>query len=136
MNIKLGWLLASFVVFGAMIALNRFRIANMWLLVLGALVLWYCVLNSGIHATIAGVAAALTIPMWARDGSSTLETMEHGLVGWNAYLVVALFGFANGGVAHAGLGFEALLDPLPLAVGASLIASHHWHNRGFCRPCS
>ena len=50
-----------------------------------------------------------------------LETMEHALVRWNAYLIVPLFGFANAGVALAGIGLAALLDPLPLAVGAGLV---------------
>ena len=87
----------------------------------GALLLWFCVLNSGIHATIAGVVAALCVPMQRRDGSKLLEEMEHALVGWNAYLVVPVFGFANAGVSLAGLGLDALLDPLPLAVGAGLV---------------
>jgi NhaA family Na+:H+ antiporter len=79
------------------------------------------VLNSGVHATIAGVVAALTIPMRTRDGNSMLETMEHALVGWNAYLVVPLFGFANAGVALGQIGLDALFDPLPLAIAGGLV---------------
>jgi NhaA family Na+:H+ antiporter len=79
------------------------------------------VLNSGIHATIAGVVAALTIPMRTRSGDPMLENLEHALVGWNAYLVVPLFGFANAGVSLSLLGVDALFDPLPLAVGAGLV---------------
>nr|WP_241233503.1 Na+/H+ antiporter NhaA [Altericroceibacterium xinjiangense] len=120
-NLKLAWLFASFIVFAGMIALNRFRAASVWPFVVAALVLWYCVLNSGIHATIAGVAAAFAVPMQERGGRNLLTTMEHALVRWNAYLVVPLFGFANAGVALTGLSFAALLDPLPLGVGAGLV---------------
>ena len=120
-SIYLGWLVAALVVTGGLIALNRSGVDRIWPYVVGALVLWFCVLNSGIHATIAGVVAALTVPMTRRDGSKLLEEMEHALVGWNAYLVVPVFGFANAGVSLAGLGLEALLDPLPLAVGAGLV---------------
>jgi Na+:H+ antiporter, NhaA family len=116
-----GWMLAAVLVVAAMIALNKLRVERIWPFVLGAVVLWFCVLNSGIHATIAGVVAALTVPMRQRDGHSLLETMEHALVGWNAHLIVPLFGFANAGVALTGLGLAALLDPLPLAIGAGLV---------------
>jgi NhaA family Na+:H+ antiporter len=120
-NIKLMWLVASLLVLGAMFAMNRLRIDRTWPYILAAIVLWYCVLNSGVHATIAGVMAAFTIPMRRRDGEPLLENIEHGLVGWNAYLVVPVFGFANAGVDISGLGLEAFLDPLPLAVAAGLV---------------
>ena len=120
-NLKLVWLIGSLLVLGAMILMNRLKMTQLWLFALAALVLWYCVLNSGVHATIAGVVAALTIPMRKHDGHSMLETMEHALVGWNAYLVVPVFGFANAGVHILDLGLESLLDPLPLAVAAGLV---------------
>jgi NhaA family Na+:H+ antiporter len=120
-NIKLVWLVASLVVMAVMIAFNRMRIDRIWVYILAALILWYCVLNSGVHATIAGVVAALTIPMHRRDGNSLLEKIEHSLVSWNAYLIVPLFGFANAGVALEGLGLEALFDPLPLAIAGGLV---------------
>jgi len=101
--------------------MNRWGVSRIWPFVLAAIVLWFCVLNSGVHATIAGVVAALTIPMRKKDGHSMLENMEHGLVGWNAYLVVPVFGFANAGVDMSDLGLGALLDPLPLAVASGLV---------------
>ncbi|MHA7819275.1 MAG: Na+/H+ antiporter NhaA [Erythrobacter sp.] len=115
------WLFASFIVFALMIALNRFRVDKFWPYILLALVLWYCVLNSGVHATIAGVLAALTIPLKRRDGNSMLEKLEHGLAPWSAYFVVPVFGFANAGVSLEGMGIEALLDPLPVAIAAGLV---------------
>lgn len=119
-NIKLMWLVASLVVIGLMIALNRMRVGSVWPFILLALVLWYFVLNSGIHATIAGVAAALTIPMRGKNDDTMLERLEHGLAPWSAYLIVPVFGFANAGVSLAGMGLEGLLAPLPLAIAAGL----------------
>ncbi|WJY19161.1 Na+/H+ antiporter NhaA [Alteriqipengyuania flavescens] len=121
-NIKLVWLIASLVVLAVMIGMNRAHVSRIAPYILAALVLWVCVLFSGVHATIAGVVAALTIPMKRRDGRSMLENIEHALVGWNAYLVVPVFGFANAGVDIRELGLDALLDPLPLAVAAGLVA--------------
>ncbi|WP_338241165.1 Na+/H+ antiporter NhaA [Aurantiacibacter hainanensis] len=118
---KLLWLLISLGVFLSMLAMNRFQVRHLSLFVIGTIVLWYCVLNSGVHATIAGVLAAFTIPMRTRDGNSMLENVEHTLVPWSAYLVVPIFGFANAGVSLSGLGLENLLDPLPLAVAAGLV---------------
>ncbi len=120
--LALGWLAVAAGVLMVMALLGRLGVDH-WLpyALLGA-VLWYAVLCSGIHATVAGVLAAFTVPLrpgrWR--GDSLLLRFEHGLAPWSAYLIVPLFGFANAGVALAGSGLAALLAPLPLAVGAGL----------------
>jgi Na+:H+ antiporter, NhaA family len=83
------------------------------------LVLWFFVLHSGVHATLAGVALAFTIPL--RTGtqphhSEPLLRLEHALQPWVAYLVVPVFGFANAGVSFDGLTWAALAAPLPLGI--------------------
>ena len=119
-QIKLGWLVAAGAVVVAMMVLNKMRVARYWPYILLALVLWYFVLNSGIHATIAGVVAALCIPMVGPDDQTMVERMEHGLAPWSAYLIVPVFGFANAGVPLAGMGLEQVFAPLPLAIAAGL----------------
>jgi NhaA family Na+:H+ antiporter len=120
-GIKLAWLIAALVVLAGLIAMGRLRIERTWPYLLLAVALWYCVLHSGVHATIAGVAAAFTIPLRIdAHGDSMLLRLEHALVPWNAYAVVPLFGFANAGVAMAGGGLSGLVDPLPLAIAAGL----------------
>ncbi len=117
----LMWMGASAVILATMIGLNRKHISVFWPYILLAIVLWFCVLNTGIHATIAGVLAALTIPLHRKDGNSMLERLEHGLAPWSAYLVVPVFGFANAGVSLSGISLSTLADPLPLAVAAGLV---------------
>ena len=120
-NIKVMWLAISVAVFGVMVAMNKFGVSRMWPFILVGLVLWVAVLFSGVHATIAGVVAALTIPMRDTTGHSMLEKMEHGLAPWSAYLVVPIFGFANAGVNLSGMGVNEILAPLPIAIAAGLV---------------
>ncbi|MEO0871230.1 MAG: Na+/H+ antiporter NhaA [Pseudomonadota bacterium] len=117
----LTWLGAAAAVLGIMFALNRFRVSVFWPYILLGVVLWYCVLNTGVHATIAGVLAAFTIPLKRRDGNSMLEKLEHGLAPWSSYLIVPIFGFANAGVSFEGMSLSNLVDPLPIAVAAGLV---------------
>lgn len=117
----LMWMGASAAVLALMVGLNMRRVSVFWPYIVLAIVLWFCVLNTGIHATIAGVLAALTIPLHRRDGNSMLEKLEHGLAPWSAYLVVPVFGFANAGVSLTGIGLSNLLDPLPVAIAAGLV---------------
>ncbi|OYX62689.1 MAG: Na+/H+ antiporter NhaA [Sphingomonadales bacterium 32-64-17] len=104
-----------------LIALNRLRIGSSIPYVLLTVVLWVFVLKSGVHATLAGVAAAMTIPLTARGGSAPLEHMEHGLHPWVAFLVIPIFGFANAGVSLVGLSPADLLAPLPLGIALGLL---------------
>ena len=120
-EVSLMWLGASAVVLGLMAYLNHIHVSRFLPYILLAVVLWWCVLNTGVHATIAGVLAALTIPMHRKDGNSMLERLEHGLAPWSAYLVVPVFGFANAGVSFAGMGLDSLLAPLPVAIAAGLV---------------
>ena len=92
---------------------------------IGAVLLWYAVLLSGVHATVAGVLAAATVPLIRTPGApdaedSPLHRLEHGLVRWVAFLIVPLFGFANAGVSLKGMGLGDLFAPLPLGIAAGL----------------
>ena len=120
-------LLAALVIMGAMMALNRGGFVRLrWYLPLAGL-LWVAVFLSGVHATIAGVLAALTIPIKPTPGapdaeSSPLHRLEHLLQKPVAFGIVPLFGFANAGVSLTGIGASALLGPLPLGVALGLFA--------------
>ncbi|UCI26220.1 Na+/H+ antiporter NhaA [Mesorhizobium sp. B2-8-5] len=126
-GLSLAYLAAAFVVIALLVVLNRMRAMKLWpYLLLGAL-LWVLVLKSGVHATLAGVALALTIPLERSPGishdleQSPLHRLEHGLHKLVPFLVIPIFGFANAGVSLGGLSFAALVEPLTLGVAAGLV---------------
>ena len=91
-------------------------------LVLGA-ILWFLVLKSGVHATVAGVVLALTIPLRMDNefADPPLITLEHSLNRVVPFLIVPLFGFANAGLSFDGLTWANLVDPLTLGVALGLL---------------
>jgi NhaA family Na+:H+ antiporter len=108
-----------------LIGLNRLKIARLApYLVLGS-ALWWLVLLSGVHATIAGVILALTIPLRRSkaapdDVTSPLLRLERGMSPWVAFLIVPVFGFANAGVSFAGMSAGVLFEPVTLGVALGL----------------
>jgi len=86
------------------------------------LVVWVCVLKSGVHATLAGVAVALFIPLRATndEGHSPLKELEHGLAPWVAFGIMPIFAFANAGVSLQGLALSDLLAGIPLGIALGL----------------
>ncbi len=102
-------------------AMNRLGVIRTAPYILVGIFLWICVLKSGVHATLAGVIAALAVPLHAKDGSSPLKHLEHILHPWTAFLILPLFAFANAGVSLAGLRFADLMAPLALGVAAGLV---------------
>jgi NhaA family Na+:H+ antiporter len=124
-GLSILWLAAAAAVTGLLVVLNRMRVQSLApYLALGAL-LWTFTFLSGVHATIAGVVLALTIPIRCSPGcpddrESPLHRLEHAIQPWVAYAVIPIFGFANAGVSLTGLGFEALLQPIALGVALGL----------------
>lgn len=117
-SIKLAWLAASAAILIALAAMNRFGVRALPFYVIGAIALWYTVLHSGVHATIAGVLAALTVPLALnRKHDSPLLRLEHALVAPNGFLIVPLFGLANAGVAIALPEGGSVALPLAIALG-------------------
>jgi Na+:H+ antiporter, NhaA family len=103
----------------ALIGLNLAGVKHLaFYLPLGA-ALWFFMHESGVHATVAGVVLALTIPT-DQSGHSPLHRLEHGLQKLVAFAIVPLFGFANAGVSLAGISFTALAHPVTLGIAAGL----------------
>ncbi|MEP7028169.1 MAG: Na+/H+ antiporter NhaA, partial [Candidatus Eisenbacteria bacterium] len=87
--------------------------------------LWYSMYVSGVHATIAGVLLGWTIPLGKAGDSdisdSPLETLEHALKPWVAWVVMPLFALANAGVAMRGMSLASLAEPVASGVGLGLL---------------
>src|SRR5690606_17901738 len=110
---------------GVMAACNRLGVKHLAVYLLLFAILWYATLLSGVHATIAGVLAAMTIPFESTPGTpdsatSPLHRLEHALHPWVAFAIVPLFGFANAGVDIGGLTAAQIFAPLPLGIAAGL----------------
>ncbi|MBB4000004.1 Na+/H+ antiporter NhaA [Aureimonas pseudogalii] len=112
---------AALVVAG-LVAMNRIGVHRLAAYLVPGVLLWVLVFASGIHATLAGVVLALTIPLGLdrRTGDSSLIRLEHAIQPGVAFLIVPIFGFANAGVSFAGFTPAALLDPVPLGIAAGL----------------
>jgi len=120
-NLSLPMLAAAAAGGLALLALNRSGVTRVDVYVVVGLVVWVCVLKSGVHATLAGVVTALAIPLRDRHGGSPAGALEHGLHPWVAFAVLPMFALANAGVDLAGLSLSNLAAPVPLGIAAGLV---------------
>ncbi|CAI3808488.1 Na(+)/H(+) antiporter NhaA [Pseudomonas sp. MM221] len=105
-----------------LIAMNRLGVVKLGPYMVIGLILWVCVLKSGVHATLAGVALALCIPLRTRNAeTSPLLSLEHALHPWVAYAILPLFAFANAGVSLAGMTVESFTHPVPMGIAVGLL---------------
>ena len=115
LNIKyLSLMLISFII---LLLLNKFNIKKFLPYLIVGVLLWDFTHNSGIHATIAGVLLAMTIPhRQKKKDFSLLIKLEHGISPYVAFGIMPLFAFANAGVSLEGLSFNSLLNKVPLGI--------------------
>lgn len=116
------------VVLAALFALNRTGVKALLPYILLGAVLWVLVLLSGVHATVAGVALALTIPITRpqsgvieHSSNSPLHRLEHALSKIVPFAIIPIFGFANAGVSLSSVDASALTDTLTLGVAGGLV---------------
>ncbi|WP_050984111.1 Na+/H+ antiporter NhaA [Sinorhizobium fredii] len=118
----------ALVVLGLLCSLNHAKVKSLWPYLMLGVLLWLLVFASGIHATIAGVMLALTIPLKFTPGTpeaihseSPLHKLEHHLQKPVAFVIVPVFGFANAGVSFAGGSVQVLAEPVTTGVAVGLI---------------
>ena len=120
-ELSINALSISMIGFAAAIALNRLGIQRTAPYLLVGIIVWVFVLKSGIHATLAGVLIAFTIPLKTKnEDEALLYKMEHGLHPWVAFLILPVFAFANAGVNFTSIGIDDLLQPLTLGIAVGL----------------
>ena len=116
-NIEIKYLILMLVSVIVLISLNKFKINNFLPYLIVGIFLWDFTHQSGIHATIAGVILALTIPHNIKNNKqSLLLKVEHNLSPYVAFGIMPVFAFANAGVSLEGLTFSSLLAPVPLGI--------------------
>ncbi|MGH8616086.1 MAG: Na+/H+ antiporter NhaA [Burkholderiales bacterium] len=118
-------LAAAAVGVAVLVTLNLAGVRKLAPYALVGVAVWVCLLKSGVHATLAGVIAALCVPMGGRGGDdrhSPLKSAEHALHGWVAYGVIPVFAFANAGVSLYGLTLATFGHSVPLGIAMGLFA--------------
>lgn len=127
-HLSLPMLGAALVGCAALFALNRLRVKSVLPYLFVGAIVWICVLKSGVHATLAGVATAFAIPLGNSAGDDTgddehspLQELEHALHPWVAFVVLPMFAFANAGVALQDLSVQTLTQTVPLGIAAGLV---------------
>jgi NhaA family Na+:H+ antiporter len=122
-DLSLSALALAFAGIAILAFLNHLSVLRVWPYLLVGAFVWVCVLKSGVHATLAGVATALAIPLTgvtkAQEGP--LERLEHGLSPWVGFLILPIFAFANAGVSFANMAVTELFSPIPLGIALGLI---------------
>jgi NhaA family Na+:H+ antiporter len=136
----LGAIIIIAIFYSSNLSVNALVVATLCLLVLGYLnwrhvssvsayvlvgiVMWVAVLKSGVHATLAGVALAMFIPMRSKDepDRSPLRELEHDLHTVVAFGVLPLFAFVNAGIPFAGMSVTDLLHPVSMGIAMGLFA--------------
>ena len=116
-DLSIKYLTLMLLAFMALLLINKFNIKKFLPYLVVGLFLWDFTHNSGIHATIAGVLLAMTIPHRKKDKDfSLLIKIEHAISPYVAFGIMPLFAFANAGVSLEGLSFASLLDKVPLGI--------------------
>jgi Na+:H+ antiporter, NhaA family len=109
-NFHPTYLLAAFGILTALFLLGRKKIFNGYLWLLSGVVIWFCILSSGVHATVAGVLVALTIPL------EKIKTFEHALHKPVNYLILPLFALANTAITLSGENSSGIFEPVGLGI--------------------
>ncbi len=120
---------------GVLIGLNLCGVTKKAAYFIVGVVLWISVLKSGVHATLAGVALAFTIPLHAKDENgkshSPLKEIEHNLHFWVAFFILPLFAFVNAGVDITGISFTQMGGTVPMGIMLGLFAGKQLGVFGF-----
>ncbi len=115
-------LLVGFVMTAVLFIMNAKKVTKLTPYMIVGAILWFAVLKSGVHATLAGVVIGFSIPLKGKEGEhSPLKHMEHALHPYVAFGILPLFAFANAGISLEGVSLSSLTSMLPLGVALGLL---------------
>jgi len=123
-EISLGALFMMLVFFCILLLMNKLNVTKITAYILVGILLWVAVLESGVHATLAGIVLAFTIPLSAKNDNekhtSPAKILQKNLRFWVAYFILPLFAFVNAGIDLKGLSIESLTQPVSLGIMSGL----------------
>ncbi|HHB11613.1 MAG TPA: Na+/H+ antiporter NhaA, partial [Chromatiales bacterium] len=121
-DLSMASLAAAGAAIAVLVLLNLWGVTRIAAYMVVGTFLWIAVLKSGVHATLAGVVLAFTIPLRAVDaeGHAPARHLEHSLHPWVAFMILPLFAFANAGIPFEGLSLSAVLEPVPAGIALGL----------------
>ncbi|MCG9687490.1 Na+/H+ antiporter NhaA, partial [Vibrio tubiashii] len=115
-------LAVGFAMTAALFMLNAKKVTKLTPYIIVGAILWFAVLKSGVHATLAGVVIGFAIPLKGKKGEhSPLKHMEHALHPYVAFGILPLFAFANAGISLEGVSMDGLTSMLPLGIAMGLL---------------
>ncbi|HDM8186124.1 Na+/H+ antiporter NhaA [Vibrio harveyi] len=115
-------LIVGFIMTGVLFMLNAKEVTKLTPYMIVGAILWFAVLKSGVHATLAGVVIGFAIPLKGKKGEhSPLKHMEHALHPYVAFGILPLFAFANAGISLEGVSMSGLTSMLPLGIALGLL---------------
>ncbi len=122
-DLSMPMLVAAGLAIAVLLILNLADVTRLAAYMIVGIVLWVCVLKSGVHATLAGVVTAFAVPFHPKvDGTNPGRHLEETLHPWVAFGILPLFALANAGVSFSGASLGTLLDPIPLGIILGLVA--------------
>ncbi len=133
-DLSLASLIGAGVAIAALAVMNFMGVKRIAAYVIVGVILWICVLKSGVHATLAGVILAFSIPLRTAEGEPCpLRDLEHTLHPWIAFAIMPIFAFANAGVSLEGMSLGTLFEPIPLGVALGLFVGKQIGVFGFAK---
>ncbi len=112
----------GFIATGVLFMLNNKHVTKLSVYLIVGAILWFAVLKSGVHATLAGVVIGFAIPLKGNKGEhSPLKHLEHALHPYSAFAILPIFAFANAGISLEGISISSLTSMLPLGIAMGLL---------------
>lgn len=121
-QLSVFYLLLAFMSVFFLMLLNDFKVKTLWVYGVFSLILWYCLLQSGVHATLAGIVLSMVIPVKAFEAKeASLLALEKRLDPWVAFFILPLFAFANAGVSLKEVSLSGAFSAVPVGIAIGLI---------------
>ncbi len=120
-GIAWGYLGAALGIFGLLLVFNKTGVKNLLFYLLPGILMWYCMLQSGVHATITGVLLAFAIPFGKRDKTNPSYILQHALHKPVAFLILPVFALANTGIVLTPYWYYNFSSPNSIGIVLGLV---------------